>query len=100
MWGLLQVNTGNKIGENWHVPILARISHNKKASDPLFCWQPINYNQPKRNLMPTVCNEGTQVQCEFQQKGPGRIVVDFNGGQITSDGGAVLLSELASQTSI
>ena len=50
--------------------------------------------------MPTVCNEGPQVQCEFQQKGPGRIVVDFDGGQITSDGGAVLLSELASQTSI
>lgn len=50
--------------------------------------------------MPTVCRKGSQVQFEFQQANARRVVADFEGGQITSDGGALLLRELAGKTRI
>lgn len=44
--------------------------------------------------MPTVCKEGRQVQFEFQQVGSRQVVADFEGGKITSDGGALLLHQV------
>lgn len=48
--------------------------------------------------MPTVCKEGRQVQFEFQQSGSRQVIADFEGGQITSDAGAVLLRQVEANT--
>lgn len=50
--------------------------------------------------MPTMCKKDTQVQFEFQQAHSRRVVADFQGGQITSEGGALLLREVACHTNI
>lgn len=50
--------------------------------------------------MPTVCKKGNQVQFEFQPASARRVVADFEGGDITSDGGALLLREVANHTNI
>lgn len=50
--------------------------------------------------MPTMCKKDTQVQFEFQQASSRRVVADFQGGQITSDGGALLVREVARHTNI
>jgi len=50
--------------------------------------------------MPTVCKKGNQVQFEFQQASTRRVVADFEGGEITSDGGALLLRQVAEHTQI
>jgi hypothetical protein len=47
-----------------------------------------------------MCKKGNQVQFEFQQACSRRVVADFKGGQITSDGGALLLREVARHTNI
>lgn len=44
--------------------------------------------------------ECTQVKDVFQALGKREIVADFNGGSITSDGGALLLRELENRTAI
>src|SRR5699024_11166207 len=45
--------------------------------------------------MPTVCKEGTHQKFEFQQAGSRQVQAGCDGGQITSDAGAVLLREVA-----
>jgi len=50
--------------------------------------------------MPTVCKKGSQVQFEFQQASNRRVVADFEGGDITSDGGALLVRQVAKHTNI
>lgn len=50
--------------------------------------------------MPTVCEQGSQVQFEFQPASGRRVVADFKGGALTSDGGALVVRELASHTNI
>lgn len=50
--------------------------------------------------MPTVCKQGSQVQFEFQQASKRRVVADFEGGEITSDGGALLVRQVAKHTNI
>ncbi len=50
--------------------------------------------------MPTVFKKGRQVQFEFQQAGTRRVVADFEGGEITSDGGALLVRQVAKHTNI
>lgn len=50
--------------------------------------------------MPTVCKKGSQVQFEFQQASSRRVVADFQGGDITSDGGALLVRQVAKHTRI
>jgi hypothetical protein len=50
--------------------------------------------------MPTVCKQGSQVQFEFQQASKRRVVADFEGGDITSDGGALLVRQVAKHTNI
>lgn len=44
--------------------------------------------------------ECTQQRVEFQALGKREIVADFNGGEISSDGGALLLREVERQTSV
>lgn len=48
--------------------------------------------------MPTVCKEGTHQTFEFQPAGVRQVQAGFDGGQMTSDGGAVLLRELAASS--
>ncbi len=50
--------------------------------------------------MPTVCKKGSQVQFEFQQGSGRQIVADFDGGDITTDGGALLVRQVAEHTNI
>lgn len=50
--------------------------------------------------MPTVCMKGNQDQFEFQQASGRRVVADFEGGEITSDGGALLVRQVAEHTNI
>lgn len=50
--------------------------------------------------MPTVCTKGSQDQLEFQQASGRRVVADFEGGEITSDGGALLVRQVAEHTNI
>lgn len=50
--------------------------------------------------MRTVCKKDNHMQYEFQQANNRRVVAGFDGGQLTSDGGAVLLSEFINQTGI
>jgi hypothetical protein len=50
--------------------------------------------------MPTVCKKGSQVQFEFQHAYKRRVVADFEGGDITSDGGALLVRQVAKHTNI
>ena len=47
--------------------------------------------------MNTECNEG---QLEFQGHGRRRVVADFEGGHLSSDGGSVLLREVDSRFNI
>jgi len=48
--------------------------------------------------MPTVCQKDSQVQLEFQPVCNRRVVTDFQGGQITSDAGGLLLREVEACT--
>jgi len=50
--------------------------------------------------MPTVCSKSSQDQIEFQQASTRRVVADFEGGDITSDGGALLVRQVAKHTNI
>lgn len=50
--------------------------------------------------MPTVCKKGSQVQFEFQQVSGRQVVADFDGGDITTDGGALLVRQVAEHTNI
>jgi hypothetical protein len=50
--------------------------------------------------MPTVCKKDRQVQFEFQPARNRRVVTDFQGGQITSDAGALLLREVEAHTGL
>lgn len=50
--------------------------------------------------MPTVCKKDSQVQFEFQPARNRRVVTDFQGGQITSDAGALLLREVEARTGL
>lgn len=50
--------------------------------------------------MPTVCSKSNQDHVEFQQASGRRVVADFEGGDITSDGGALLIRQVAEQTNI
>lgn len=50
--------------------------------------------------MPTVCTKDRQDQFEFQPASGRRVVADFKGGDITSDGGALLLRQVAEHTHI
>lgn len=50
--------------------------------------------------MPTVCRKSSQDQVEFQQASTRRVIADFEGGQITSDGGALLVRQVAKHTHI
>ena len=48
--------------------------------------------------MPTMCKKDSQDQFEFQPACNRRVVTDFQGGQITSDAGALLLREVEART--
>lgn len=50
--------------------------------------------------MPTVCKKGNQVQFEFQHASTRQVVADFQGGDITSDAGALLVRQVANHTHI
>src|SRR5699024_3419305 len=48
--------------------------------------------------MPTVCKEDNHLKLEFQQADGRRVVADFGGGDITSDGGSLLVRQVASRS--
>lgn len=48
--------------------------------------------------MPTDCRKDTHQKFAFQQAGSRKVEAGFDGGQITSDGGAVLLREVATRS--
>lgn len=50
--------------------------------------------------MPTVCKEDNHLKLEFQQADGRRVVADFGGGDITSDGGSLLVRQVASRSNM